>query len=69
MGKALWTGVLRHAVRFLVLSVSAVILSSNASAADLRLRMDPTLARPAPSPKSRWQLFQEFLQWKRQQSR
>jgi hypothetical protein len=69
VGKALWTGVLRHAVRFLVLSVSAVILSSNGSAADLRLRMDPAVARPAPSPKSRWQLFQEFLQWKRQQSR
>ena len=65
VGKALWTGVLRHARRFLVLSVSTVILSCNASAADLRLRIDPAVARPAPSPKSRWQLFQEFLQWKK----
>jgi hypothetical protein len=71
LGKALPVAVLKHTRIFLVLSASAIMMSSNGSAADLRLRIDPTGARHAttPSPKSRKQLFEEFLQWRRQQSR
>jgi hypothetical protein len=71
VGKALPTGVLRHAARFLAFAVSALIMSSNGSAADLRIPIQSAVAQPetAPSAKSRWQLFEEFLRWKRQQSR
>jgi hypothetical protein len=71
LSKALPIAVLRAARGFLVLAASAIMMSSYGSAADLRLRIDPTAARPAttPSPKSRKQLFEEFLQWRRQQSR
>jgi len=71
LGKALPIAVLRPTRRFLVLLASAIMMSSNGSTADLRLRIDPTEARhtTTPSPKSRKQLFEEFLQWRRQQSR
>jgi hypothetical protein len=70
VSSAVQTGV-RPAGKFLALSVFALIMSSNASAADLRLPIDPTVARPAttPLPKSRKELFEEYLQWKKQQSR
>jgi hypothetical protein len=70
VSSAVQTGV-RRAGRFLVLSVSAVIMSSPASAADLRLPIEPTAARPAttPLPKSRKELFEEYLQWKKQHPR
>jgi len=62
--------VLKH-TGFAVLLAFAPLASSDGSAADLRLRMDPTAARhaPTPTPKTRKQLFEEFLEWKRQQSR
>ena len=71
LGNALPIAVLKHTRRLLVLSAFAVMMSSNGSAADLRLRIDPTVQRPAPAPstKSRKQLFEEFLQSKRQQPR
>jgi hypothetical protein len=70
-GHALPITVLTNARRLLVLSALAIMMPSNGSAADLRLRIDPTAVRPAPapSPKSRKQLFEEFLQLKKQQSR
>jgi hypothetical protein len=70
VSSAVQTGV-RQAGRSLVLSVAAIIMSSHASAADLRLQIDPTVARPAtiPLPKSRKELFEEYLRWKKQQSR
>ena len=70
MSSAVQTGV-RRAGRFLVLSVFAVVMSSHASAADLRLPIEPTVERPAktPLPKSCKELFEEYLQWKKQQSR
>lgn len=70
MSSALQTGV-RQAGRFLVLSVFAAITSSQAGAADLRIPIEATVARPAaaPLPKSRKELFEEYLRWKQQQSR
>ena len=62
--------VLKH-TGFLVLLAFALVTSSDGGAADLRLRIDPAAARqtPTPAPKTRKQLFEEFLEWKRQQSR
>jgi hypothetical protein len=67
--------VLKNARRFLVLSACVITMSSIGSAADLRLKIDPTAARqetapvPTPKPKTRKQLFEEFLELRRQQSR
>lgn len=71
MGNALPTTVLKHTGTFLVLSAYAIMMSSIGSAADLRVRIDATAARhtTTPSPKSRKQLFEEFLELKKQQSR
>jgi hypothetical protein len=71
LGHVLPISVLTNARRLPVLLALATMMPSNGSAADLRLRIDPTAARPAPapSPKSRKQLFEEFLQLKKQQSR
>ena len=54
LGHALPITVLKYARRLLVLSAFAMMMASNGSAADLRLRIDPTVARHAttPSPKS-----------------
>jgi hypothetical protein len=69
--KAVPTDVLRHTARLLVLLTSTVTMSPSGSAADLRIPIESTATRPTAtlSPKTRWQLFEEFLQWKRQQSR
>lgn len=71
VGKAVPTDVLRHAARLLVLLISTVTMSPSGSAADLRIPIESTATRPAATllPKTWWQLFEEFLQWKRQQSR
>jgi hypothetical protein len=71
VGNAVPTDVLGYAGKLLIVSVSAVILSSNASAADLRLRIRSTVGVPATTPphKTRKQLFEEFLELKRQQFR
>ena len=52
----------------LVISATATMTASHANAADLRLRMNPPPAR-SESTKSLKQQFEEFLRWKRQQSR
>jgi hypothetical protein len=65
--------VLKTGRRFLALSAAIIMMSSIGSAADLRLKIHPTAARqgttPTPTSKTRKQLFEEFLQWRRQQSR
>src|SRR5450432_3175353 len=71
LDRALGTAVLKNARKFLVLSASVIMTSSIGSAADLRLKIDPTAARQGtapgttstPKPKTRKQLFEEFLQW------
>ena len=70
MSSAVQTGV-RQAGAFLVLSLFAAIMSSDASAADLRIPVDARVARPAatPLPKSRQELFEEYLRWRKQQLR
>jgi hypothetical protein len=69
--KTFSTDMLRRAGE--ALTFSALIMSAGANAADLRLRIDPAVARatttPAPAHKTRKQLFEEFLQWQKQQSR
>jgi hypothetical protein len=52
----------------LVISATATVTASHANAADLRLRMNPPPAR-SESATSLKQQFEEFLRWKRQQSR
>ena len=63
---------LKLAGAILVLSVSAMMMMlSQGDAADLRLLPNPAAAAQdtAPSPRSREQLFEEFLRWRRQHSR
>jgi hypothetical protein len=61
--------VLKSAGSILVLSASAMMMSSDGIAADLRLRMQPAASRQEQPHKSRKELFEEFLRWKSRQSR
>jgi hypothetical protein len=64
------TTVLKYAGTILVLATSAMMMmSSPASAADLRLRMQPAASRQEQPHKSMKELFEEFLRWRSQQPR
>jgi len=73
LGKVLPMTARKYTRSFLVLLASAIMMASNGSAADLRLPIDPTAAQqtatspPKPKLKSRKQLFEEFLELKKQQ--
>jgi hypothetical protein len=52
---------------FPILLIGAVLISKDACAADLSLRVKPAVQRAAPlSPEERWRLFEEFREFSRE---
>jgi hypothetical protein len=63
------TALLNCVRTILALSASAMMMISQASAADLRLRIEPAAARREQPHTSAKEFFEKFLKWRSQQSR
>jgi hypothetical protein len=68
-GNALTVVMLRCAGRLLAISAFAILVASNANAADLRLpvKAAPRHEQQSTALEARKQLFEQFLQWLREQ--